>query len=186
MHPPSPGCLVSQVRHKGTVPGALCVSSGKLISGCDTPGRCDLSRIPERCGLWLAACSVWWEMWSWGRDCSGPLPSASGCRTPASLPPGREDRKWQKACSPLVFPRAQACQVSLCQLEPSCRKGSVFFFVYLAVLWLGLLCPFSPLRLSSGHSSPVLIIRTNDAAHTSTPSPYLLHADTITWAVSLQ
>ena len=32
------------------VSGVLCVSSGKLISGCDTPGRCEASRIPGRCG----------------------------------------------------------------------------------------------------------------------------------------
>ena len=35
---------------KSTVPGVLCVSSQELISGCDTPGRCDPSTIPGRCG----------------------------------------------------------------------------------------------------------------------------------------
>ena len=41
---------VSWVCHESTVPGMLCVSSGELISGCDTPGRCQPSRIPGRCG----------------------------------------------------------------------------------------------------------------------------------------
>ena len=41
-------------------------------------------------------------------DCSGPLPFGSGCYTPASLLLGREDPKWQLACPPLVFARAQS------------------------------------------------------------------------------
>ena len=36
---------------KGTpVSGVLCVSSGELISGCDTPSRCQPSRIPRSLG----------------------------------------------------------------------------------------------------------------------------------------
>ena len=35
---------------KSTVPGVLCVSSRELTSGCGTPGRCDPSTIPGRCG----------------------------------------------------------------------------------------------------------------------------------------
>ena len=38
--PLRPNCLVSQVFHESTVPGVLCVSSGELISVCDTLGRC--------------------------------------------------------------------------------------------------------------------------------------------------
>ena len=37
-------------------PGVPCVSSGELISGCDTPGRCEPSRIPGRRHYQLAAC----------------------------------------------------------------------------------------------------------------------------------
>ena len=43
MHIPGPGLLVFRVCPKGTNPGLLCVSSGELISGCDTPGRCEPS-----------------------------------------------------------------------------------------------------------------------------------------------
>ena len=39
-HLPDPDHSVSWVCHKGTVTGVPFVSSGKLISGCDPPGRC--------------------------------------------------------------------------------------------------------------------------------------------------
>ena len=45
-----PSCLVSWVRSGSTISDALCVSSGELITGCDSPGRCQPSRIPGRCG----------------------------------------------------------------------------------------------------------------------------------------
>ena len=44
------GLLGSRVCQKSTISGVPCVSSGKLISGCDPPGRCQPSRIPGRCG----------------------------------------------------------------------------------------------------------------------------------------
>ena len=43
-----PSRSVSWVSHRSAVSGVLCVSSGELISGCDPPGRCQLSRIPGR------------------------------------------------------------------------------------------------------------------------------------------
>ena len=49
-HLPSSSCLVSWVHHKSAISGMPCVSSGELISGCDPPGRCQLSRIPGRLG----------------------------------------------------------------------------------------------------------------------------------------
>ena len=36
---PNLGDSVSWVRHEGPVPGVSCISSGELISSCDTPGR---------------------------------------------------------------------------------------------------------------------------------------------------
>ena len=36
--------------HKSAVPGVPYVSSGELFPGCDTPGRCQPSRIPRRRG----------------------------------------------------------------------------------------------------------------------------------------
>ena len=49
-HLPGPGYLVSWVHRKSAVSGVLCISSGELISGCSPPGRCQLPRIPGRCG----------------------------------------------------------------------------------------------------------------------------------------
>ena len=47
---PGPGCLVSWVCCESAISGVLCVSSGELISGCDPPGRYQLSRIPGSLG----------------------------------------------------------------------------------------------------------------------------------------
>ena len=49
-HLPSPSSLVSWVHCESAISGVLCVSSGKLISGCDPPGGCRPSRIPRRLG----------------------------------------------------------------------------------------------------------------------------------------
>ena len=72
-HLPGSSRSVSQVCHESTVPGVLCVSSGDLISGCDTYGRYQLSRIPGRRGEQLGACSVWWKMPSLGPRLQQPL-----------------------------------------------------------------------------------------------------------------
>ena len=79
IHLPGSSRSVSQVCHESTVPGVLCVSSGDLISGCDTYGRYQLSRIPGRRGEQLGACSQFGGRCRlWGQDCSSPLPSSSG------------------------------------------------------------------------------------------------------------
>ena len=49
-HLPGPVRLVSWVHHKSAISGVQYVSSGELISGCNPPGRCQLSRIPGRLG----------------------------------------------------------------------------------------------------------------------------------------
>ena len=43
---PAPNCSASWVCHACTVLGGPCISSGWLLSICDTPGRYDPSRIP--------------------------------------------------------------------------------------------------------------------------------------------
>ena len=55
-HLPSSSHSVSWVSSRSAVSGVPCVSSEELISGCDPPGRCQLSRIPGR--LWLATGSL--------------------------------------------------------------------------------------------------------------------------------
>ena len=49
-HFPHPSCLVSWVFSESSVSGVLCVSSGELISGSNTLGGCQLSRVPGRLG----------------------------------------------------------------------------------------------------------------------------------------
>ena len=46
-HLPSLSCSVSCVHKESPVSGVLCVSPAELISGCDPPGKCPPSRIPE-------------------------------------------------------------------------------------------------------------------------------------------
>ena len=78
-HLPRPSRWVSWVCSGSAFSGVPCVSSGELISGCDPPGGCQLSRIPGRLGEQLGACLLW------GRVC--PLLFGSGWRLPAFLPP---------------------------------------------------------------------------------------------------
>ena len=49
-HLPRPSCLNFWMRSGSAVSDVPCVSSGKLISGCDPPARCQPSRIPRRAG----------------------------------------------------------------------------------------------------------------------------------------
>ena len=89
-HLPGLGRLVSWVRHESIVWGVLCISSGELISGCDPPGRCQPPGSQEDVvSSWEPAHSLVEDAGLWGWDCSSPLPSGSGCRVPASLPPAR-------------------------------------------------------------------------------------------------
>ena len=55
----------------------------------------------------------------------------------------------------------------------SLPRGKVlwFFFVSVAFPWFELLCHISPFRVSSGHSTPVLILRTDDAVYLLTQPP---------------
>ena len=70
-------------------------------------------------------------------------------------------------------------------LEPFAGKIFLLLFVPLEIPQFGFLSCVSSLRLSSGHSGPVLTLRTDDAAHASLPSPHSLVADARTWATSL-
>ena len=93
-----------------------------------------------------------------------PFPYSSGCRLPASLPLVGDG----PICSQLTF---WYCSV-LCSVRgpavPLIRgfRGKVlslfplfFFFPSLAIPWLGLLSHVSCLRQPSGHSGPVLTLR---------------------------
>ena len=47
---PRPSSLVFWVYNRYAFSGVLCVSSGELISGCDSPSGCQLFRIPRSLG----------------------------------------------------------------------------------------------------------------------------------------
>ena len=47
---PGPSRSVSWLRSRSAISSVPCVSSGELISDCDSSGRCQLSRIPGRLG----------------------------------------------------------------------------------------------------------------------------------------
>ena len=84
-HLPHPSCLVSWVHSRSAISSVLCISSGERMYGCDSPGSCQLSRIPGKLGLQLGACMKFVRGCSlWGRVC--PSPSGSDCCPPASLP----------------------------------------------------------------------------------------------------
>ena len=126
-----------------------------------------------------------WGCGLWGRDCSNPLPSGSGCRMPASLPLGREGPIWQLSCSPLVF--VQPFVLWMRQGSPvrviAFRGKGIFFPLSLAIPQFGLQSHISSLRLSSGCSGLLLSLRTNDAAPTSMPSPRSLVLNARHWSV---
>ena len=128
------------------------------------------SRIPGRCGWQLGDCSQFGgRCCLWGWDCSSPLPCCSGCCTQASQPPGVGGRAYtQPASSPLVF-----------------AQSLVLWVDSLVIPWFGLLSHVSSLTLSSGHSGPVLTLRTDDAACASLPCPCSPEADVSIWATSL-
>ena len=71
-----------------------------------------------------------------------------------------------------------------CKLESFIGTFSFLFFFSLVIPQFGLLSHVSSLRLSTGHSGPILTLSTDDAARTSLPSPRLLVADVSVWANS--
>jgi len=50
LSPPGPSHLISWMCSESTISGVPCVSSRELISGCNPPGRCQLSKFPGRLG----------------------------------------------------------------------------------------------------------------------------------------
>ena len=80
-----------------TVPGGLCILISSQVHPLGFLG------VPRENCLRCAMCLLWGAdlrlHQPWGRDCSSPMTSSSGCCTPASLPPG-----WGGAYTqPLVF-----------------------------------------------------------------------------------
>ena len=138
--------------------------------GCDSPGSCQLSRIPGKLGLQLGACMKFVRGCSlWGRVC--PSPSGSDCCPPASLPLVQDGPVccwlaflWYSLI-PLFCERARLC----IRLEPFI--GKFFYFpLSLAIPQFGLLSQVSSLRLSSGHSGPVFTLSMQPTPPCSAPA----------------
>ena len=83
---------VSRVR-SGSAGSGVRVSSGELISGCDPPGGCPLSRIPiDLVSNWEPACRLVEDAVS-GAELARCLPALAGAHLPLSSGDGRV-RSW--------------------------------------------------------------------------------------------
>ena len=137
---------------------------------------------------WEPAHSVVEDASLCGQDCSSPLPSSSGCRSPTSQPPAGVGGGVGEGpvCSWLAllwyWSNPLFCEQAGVHVRAFRRK--VLFHFSLAIPQFGLPSPISSLRLSSGHSGPVLILSTDYAAHASLSSPQSQVAYTGVWATS--
>ena len=66
---PHPSRSVFWVYNGCAFSGVPCVSSGKLISGCDPPGGCQPFRIPISLGYQQSLLAVWYRIPFWGCNC---------------------------------------------------------------------------------------------------------------------
>ena len=116
------------------------------------------------------------------------MPSSSGCHSPTSQPPVGVGGVVGEGpvCSWLAllwyWSNPSFCEQASVHVRAFCRK--VLFLFSLAIPQFGLLSHISSLRLSSGHSGPVLILSTDYAAHASLSSPHSQVAYTSVWATS--
>ena len=187
---PGPSCSGSLVCHKDTVPGGPFVSSGELVSVWDVLADMTCGGSQED------VVSNWKPAHGLVRDvASGAKIAVASCLLRTCLSASWEGCKWQLALSPLVFARVwyfgKHNRCHSVASEPSHRKCPFFFFPLFLCHSHGLSFPYSvcvtshsPLRVSSWYSTPVLSLRTDEAARTSTPSPHLPWADTNVWATS--
>ena len=103
-----------------------------------------MSTVQDPRKTWLAvgACSQFGGGCRlWGQDC--PSPSGSGCRLPASLPPGGDgpvcsqlDLLWYSLI-PLFYEQAQLClRLELFRESSLSLSFFLFFFFFFCCLWL--------------------------------------------------
>ena len=157
----------------------LCVSSGELMSTIQHPRKMWLetacSQFGGRCRLWC-------------HHCSSPLPSSSGCHMSASLPPAGEGPTRNQLALLWYSFNPLYCEWARLPVRAFhgkvCCCDSFFFPLPPCQSTVGLLSHVTSLRLSSGHSDPVLTPRIYDAACTSLTSPHLLVAAASIWATS--
>ena len=143
-------CSGDLVLGECTVPGVQCVSSMGLISGCESQ--------EDAVSLWQPSHSLVEDAVSRGNTAAAPcLPALAVAHLPLCLWGGRALSSSHLALlwylpKPLFCDHTRAHHVAL-----ESFVGKVLFVVFsLEILWFGLLCHIGSLRLSSGHSSPVL------------------------------
>ena len=143
-----------------------------------------MSTVQDPRKTWLATGSlltVWCRMPVSGTEIGGVrcLPTLAFARLPLGLWWGRGGAWTQLASFPLVFTQSFVLWAGKGKFSLS------LFFSSLGIPQIGLLSHVSSLRLSSGHSGPILTLRTDDAAHGSVSSPCSLVVDASIWGTSL-
>ena len=115
-------------------------------------------------------------------------PSASGCQHSESSPPGRAI--MEAGLFPFGKYYAIVSSVSRSGVtvwSQSLPMGMFLFFFYFclsSILSFRLLHYISPLRVPSGHSNPIFILRTEDAEGASVHSPHSRWLNTRLWGNS--
>ena len=161
-HLPGPGRSVSWMCCKNTISGVPFIASGELISGCNPPGRCQPTGSQEHLfSNWEPAHNLVHNVVS-GAEIAPCLPALAVASLPLYL--------WQgdgPACSrltllwyslhPLFCEQGRLC-LSLVKAFPGKVLSLYFVLLSLTIPQFGLLSHVSSLRLSSGHSVPVLTL----------------------------
>ena len=126
--------------------------------------------------------TVLWKMPSLGLGLQQPLAFQLWLSQVCLSAPG-VGRGKGPVCSQLAL-LWYSLNLVFCELESFIETFSFLFFSSLVIPQFGLLSHVSSLRLSTGHSGPVLTLSTDDASCTSLPSPRSLVADASVWANS--
>ena len=172
-----PGCTARQVWHVS--PLGSWIQAANLLADDSCPGSQE-----DVIGNWEPAQDLVEDAGLWGGDWSSPLPFGSGCCMPASLPlVGWREEPVHCWIALLWYLRSPLfCEQVRLSIRVFC--GKVLFFSSLEIPQFGLLSHFSSLRLSTGHSGPVLTLSTDCAACISLSSPCSLVAKASVWATS--
>ena len=136
LSPPWSRPLGFWVCHESTVSGVLVCLLWEAHLRLRLSWQMSTVQDPRKTWLAVGACSQFGGGCRlWGQDC--PSPSGSGCRLPASLPPGGDGLVCSQlallwySLSPLFYEQAQLCL----RLELFARKFSLslFFFFFFAL-----------------------------------------------------
>ena len=189
-HLPNLSSSVYWVHQEHTVPQVLCISSGSLSQVVTL--LLDVNSLgfsEDMVSNWQPAHSLVGDSVSGSEIAAAPcLSSLVVAHLPLCLQGRRAINGSQLALlwnSLRYNPLFSECAGVTMQLWKLSRERSFLFLVSLSISQFGLLCHIRSLRSSSGHSNPVLPLRTDDATHISLPIPQMLVVDVSLWAASL-